>query len=108
MNPLQDNHINSISGPTTTGTIRMVRKSDAPAIIETTKRKLETLQETSDKENDERPENPRSVKKMRPTPTPATPAKTPASASKVPRRNPGSAMSKSRLAFLATPKRNKA
>ncbi|KAF2628039.1 hypothetical protein BU25DRAFT_339924 [Macroventuria anomochaeta] len=95
-------------GPTTTGTIRMVRKSDAPSIIESTKRKLETLQETSDKENDERLENPRSAKKMKPTPTPATPAKVPASASKVPRRTPGSAMSKSRLAFLATPKRNKA
>ncbi|KAF9690883.1 hypothetical protein EKO04_011000 [Ascochyta lentis] len=97
-------------GPSTAGTIRMVRKSDAPSIVESTKRKLETLQETSDKENDERPENPRSAKKMRPTPTPtpATPAKTPASTSKVPRRTPGSAMSKSRLAFLATPKRGKA
>jgi hypothetical protein len=84
----------------------MVRKSDAPSVVENTKRKLETLQETSDKENDERAENPRSAKRMRPTP--ATPAKTPASASKLPRRNPGSAMSKSRLAFLATPKRSKA
>ncbi|KAJ4361665.1 hypothetical protein N0V95_001649 [Ascochyta clinopodiicola] len=95
-------------GPSTAGTIRMVRKSDAPSIVESTKRKLETLQETSDKENDERPENPRSAKKMRPTPTPATPGKTPASASRAPRRTPGSAMSKSRLAFLATPKRGKA
>lgn len=95
-------------GPTTTGTIRMVRKSDAPSIVESTKRKLETLQETSDKENDERLENPRSAKKARHTPAPSTPAKVPASASKVPRRTPGSAMSKSRLAFLATPKRTKA
>ena len=86
----------------------MVRKSDAPSIVESTKRKLETLQETSDKENDDGPENPRSAKKMRPTPAPATPAKVPASASKVARRTPGSAMSKSRLAFLATPKRSKA
>ncbi|KAJ4337928.1 hypothetical protein N0V87_004275 [Didymella glomerata] len=94
-------------GPTTTGTIRMVRKSDAPSIIESTKRKLEVVQESSDKENDERPENPRSAKKARTTPAPATPAKVPASASKAPRRTPGSAMSKSRLAFLATPKRSK-
>lgn len=101
-------YANIVPGPTTTGTIRMVRKSDAPSVVESTKRKLETLQETSDKENDERPENPRSTKKMRPTPTPATPAKMPASASKLPRRNPGSALSKSRLAFLATPKRSKA
>lgn len=89
------------------GTIRMVRKSDAPAIVESTKRKLETLQETSDKENDERSENPRSAKKVKSTPAPSTPAKVPASASKTPRRTPGSAMSKSRLAFLATPKRTK-
>jgi hypothetical protein len=87
----------------------MVRKSDAPSIVESTKRKLEVVQESSDKENDERLENPRSAKKMRPTPAaPATPAKVPASASKAARRTPGSAMSKSRLAFLATPKRSKA
>jgi hypothetical protein len=85
----------------------MVRKSDAPSIVESTKRKLETLQETSDKENDERVENPRSAKKVKPTPAPSTPAKVPASASKAHRRTPGSAMSKSRLAFLATPKRTK-
>ncbi|KAF3036333.1 hypothetical protein E8E12_006612 [Didymella heteroderae] len=95
-------------GPTTTGTIRMVRKSDAPSIVESTKRKLEVVQESSDKENDERPENPRSAKKPRTTPAPATPAKVPTSAIKAPRRTPGSAMSKSRLAFLATPKRSKA
>ncbi|KAH6633153.1 hypothetical protein C7974DRAFT_309446 [Boeremia exigua] len=96
-------------GPTTTGTIRMVRKSDAPSVVQNTKRKLETLKESSeDKENDDRLENPRSAKKARPTPTPSTPAKATASASKTPRRTPGSAMSKSRLAFLATPKRTKA
>ncbi|KAJ4993852.1 hypothetical protein SVAN01_00906 [Stagonosporopsis vannaccii] len=94
-------------GPTTTGTIRMVRKSDAPSVVESTKRKLEAVQELSDKENDERPENPRSAKKVKTTPAPSTPAKIPASASKAPRRTPGSAMSKSRLAFLATPKRSK-
>lgn len=86
----------------------MVRKSDAPSIVESTKRKLEVVQESSDKENDERPENPRSAKKARTTPAPPTPAKVPASASKASRRTPGSAMSKSRLAFLATPKRSKA
>ena len=85
----------------------MVRKSDAPSIVESNKRKLEILQETSDKENDERPENSRSAKKMKPNPIPATPAKTLASASKLPRRNPGNGMSKSRLAFLATPKRSR-
>ncbi|KAF3006744.1 hypothetical protein E8E13_009795 [Curvularia kusanoi] len=95
-------------GPTTTGTIRMVRKSDASSIVESTKRKLDTLQETSDKENDEHPENPRSAKKLKATPAPSTPAKATASASKTPRRTPGSAMSKSRLAFLATPKRTRA
>lgn len=85
----------------------MVRKSDAPSIVASTKRKLEAVQESSDKENDERLENPRSAKKIKPTPAPSTPAKAPASASKGPRRTPGSAMSKSRLAFLATPKRTK-
>lgn len=91
----------------------MVRKSDAPSVVESTKRKLETLHETlhetSDKENDERVENPRSAKKLKsaPAPAPSTPAKAPASASKAPRRTPGSGMSKSRLAFLATPKRTR-
>lgn len=84
----------------------MVRNSGASSIVEGTKRKLETLQEASDKENDAPAENPRSAKKMKPTP--ATPAKTSASAGKLPRRTPGSAISKSRLAFLATPKRSKA
>lgn len=100
--------LTSPPGPTTTGTIRMVRKSDAPSIVESTKRKLETLHETSDKENDERLENPRSAKKMKSAPVPSTPSKASASASNAPRRTPGSAMSKSRLAFLATPKRTKA
>ena len=86
----------------------MVRKSDAGSIVESTKRKLEVVQESSDKENDERPENPRSAKKARTAPATATPAKVSASASKAPRRTPGSAMSKSRLAFLATPKRSNA
>ena len=85
----------------------MVRKSDAPSIVESTKRKLETLQETSDKENDELPENPRSAKKVKSTPAPSTPVKAPASASKAALRTPGCAMCKSWFAFLATPKRTK-
>ncbi|CBX91749.1 hypothetical protein LEMA_P072570.1 [Plenodomus lingam JN3] len=100
-------------GPVSTGTIRMVRKSDGPSSLEGRKRKLETVQEASDKENDEPAEGEmRSAKKMRPTL--AAPPKTPASASKLPRQTPGrgrgggSAISKSRLNFLATPKRNKA
>ncbi len=87
----------------------MVRKSDAASLFDGKKRKLDTLEETSDKENSG-PANDgmRSAKKMRPTPS--APPKTPASASKVARRTParGSAISMSRLAFLATPKRNKA
>jgi hypothetical protein len=92
-----------------TGTIRVVRKSDASTLVEGTKRKLDTVQETSDKENDGPVEDDhRSAKKMKPTP--ATPSKTPAASSKLPRRTPGrtSGISKSRLAFLATPKRGKA
>ncbi|KAJ4361923.1 hypothetical protein N0V83_010864 [Neocucurbitaria cava] len=95
-------------GPASTGTIRMVRKSDASSFVDK-KRKLDTLQETSDKENDEpAEEDMRSAKKMKPAPP--APPKTPASTSKLPRRTParGSAISKSRLNFLATPKRNKA
>jgi hypothetical protein len=79
----------------------MVRQSDASSLNDGNKRKLETLQETSDKENEE---DMRSNKKMKPTP--ATP-----STSKLPRRTPGgrsSAISKSRLNFLATPKRSRA
>jgi hypothetical protein len=96
-------------GPVSAGTIRMVRKSDASTLAEGRKRKLDTVQETSDKENDTPADNSyRSAKKMKPTP--ATPSKTPADSSKLPRKTPsrGSAISKSRLAFLATPKRGKA
>ncbi|KAI4714717.1 hypothetical protein J4E89_000398 [Alternaria sp. Ai002NY15] len=96
-------------GPVSTGTIRMVRQSDASSLVDGTKRKLETLQETSDKENDG-PNNDdmRSNKKMKRTPAPAP--KAPASASKPARHTPGraGAISKSRLAFLATPKRSRA
>jgi uncharacterized protein with von Willebrand factor type A (vWA) domain len=77
----------------------MVRQSDASSLNDGKKRKLETLQETSDKENEE---DMHSNKKMKPTP---------ASTSKLPRRTPGgrsSAISKSRLNFLATPKRSRA
>lgn len=87
----------------------MVRKSDASSIMEGKKRKLDSLQEASDKENDEpAEEGMRSTKKMRPTSV--APPKTPASASKLPRRTPGrgNTISKSRLNFLATPKRGKA
>jgi hypothetical protein len=96
-------------GPSSAGSIRMVRKSDASTTAGGNKRKLDTVQETSDKENDEPAEDDmRSAKKIKPTPT--APPRTPASASKVPKRTPGrsSAISKSRLAFLATPKRTKA
>ncbi|EAT80781.2 hypothetical protein SNOG_11737 [Parastagonospora nodorum SN15] len=96
-------------GPSSAGTIRMVRKSDASTLVEGKKRKLDTVQETSDKENDTPADDSyRSAKKMKPMP--ATPSKTPAGSSKVARKTPsrGSAISKSRLAFLATPKRGKA
>lgn len=97
-------------GPPTTGTIRMVRPSDASSIAEGKKRKLDTVTESSDKENSEPPQvEHRSAKKARtePTEAPKTPSK---SASKLPRRTPrgGGSISKSRLAFLATPKRGKA
>ncbi|CAO2653202.1 Nn.00g026130.m01.CDS01 [Neocucurbitaria sp. VM-36] len=74
-------------GPASTGTIRMVRKSDASTLVDNKKRKLDTLQEASDKENDEpAEEDMRSTKKMKPAP--AAPPKTPASTSKLPRRTP--------------------
>ncbi|KAH6875716.1 hypothetical protein BKA58DRAFT_310722, partial [Alternaria rosae] len=96
-------------GPASTGTIRMVRPSDASSLVDGTKRKLETLQETSDKENDgPNNDDTRSNKKMKRTP--ALAPKAPASASKPARHTPGraGAISKSRLAFLATPKRSRA
>ena len=101
-------------GPTSTGSIRMVRQSDVAPVMsakpaaEVTKRRLENIEEASDKENSQPAEEYRSAKKIKPTP--ATPSKTPAGASKLPRRTPnrGSAISKSRLNFLATPKRGKA
>ena len=88
----------------------MVRQSDAPSVVEVKKRKLDTVQETSDKENDGPTEDEtRSAKKMKHTPAP-TPKK-PASATKLSGQTPGrrtNGISKSRLAFLATPKRSKA
>ena len=94
-------------GPATKGTIRMVRKSDASSLIEGRKRKLETPGETSDKENQVEDEG-RSTKKVKTSlPEPPKTPKTPSS--KLPRRlgkTPGS-ISKSRLAFLSTPKRVK-
>ncbi|OAG06280.1 uncharacterized protein CC84DRAFT_1217528 [Paraphaeosphaeria sporulosa] len=96
-------------GPPSTGTIRMVRKSDASSLAEGKKRKLDTVSESSDKENSEpAPDAGRSAKKVKTAPAevPQTPAK---SASKLPRRTPrGGSLTKSRLAFLATPKRGKA
>ncbi|KAF1971925.1 hypothetical protein BU23DRAFT_645118 [Bimuria novae-zelandiae CBS 107.79] len=92
--------------PSTTGTIRMVWKCDASSLVEGKKRKLDTVSEGSDKENGEPPQDDgRSAKKVKTAS--AEPPKTPLkSASKLPRRTPrGSSISKSRLAFLATPKR---
>ncbi|KAI8936703.1 hypothetical protein NX059_007095 [Plenodomus lindquistii] len=95
-------------GPASAGTIRVVRNSDGSS-SDGKKRKLEPVQETSDKENDQSADgNMRSAKKMKPTL--AAPPKTRASASKLHRQTPGrgGAISKSRLNFLATPKRSKA
>ncbi|KAF2273637.1 uncharacterized protein EI97DRAFT_435809 [Westerdykella ornata] len=95
---------------TSSGTIRMVRKSDASSLAEGKKRKIETFEQGSDKENVEPTgDEMRSAKK--PRTASAEPPKTPSNASKLPRRTPnarGSTISKSRLAFLATPKRSKA
>jgi hypothetical protein len=96
-------------GPATTGTIRVVRKSDAASLIDSKKRKLDSVEEASDKENSEptKRDEGRSAKKMKPTPSeaPKTPSKLPRMG-RTPKR--GSAISMSRLAFLATPKRGKA
>ncbi|EFQ89119.1 hypothetical protein PTNB73_00974 [Pyrenophora teres f. teres] len=75
-------------GPVSTGTIRMVRQSDAPSAVEVKKRKLDTVQEMSDKENDgPTGDDTRSAKKMKHAPAP-TPKK-PASASKLSGHTPG-------------------
>jgi hypothetical protein len=96
-------------GAPSNGTIRMVRKSDASSLAEGKKRKLDTVPENSDKENSEpAPDAGRSAKKVKTAPAevPQTPSK---SASKLPRHTPrGGSITKSRLAFLATPKRGKA
>ncbi|KAF2637196.1 hypothetical protein P280DRAFT_492507 [Massarina eburnea CBS 473.64] len=101
-------------GPASTGTIRMVRKSNVSSMFDAKKRRLDTVEETStsDKENGApaQQEEGRSAKKARTAPTepPKTPAKTP---SKLPCGTPskrGSSISKSRLAFLSTPKRSRA
>ncbi|KAF2712932.1 hypothetical protein K504DRAFT_472454 [Pleomassaria siparia CBS 279.74] len=76
--------------------ISVARKSNASSLFDDKKRKLDTLDESSDKENSKPvDEDGRSAKKMRTTP--AEPPKTPSSVSKLPRRTPnrGSAMSKS-------------
>lgn len=95
--------------PAAPGTIRMVRKSNASSLFDAKKRKLDAFEESSDKENSKPAEDEgRSAKKMKANPV--EPPKTPSSVSKLPRRTPnhGSAISKSRLAFLSTPKRAKA
>lgn len=96
-------------GPASAGTIRMVRKSDASSLVDGKKRKLETFEESSDKENSAPAEDEgRSPKKIKTTAV--EPPKTPSSVSKLPRRTPnrGGSITKSRLAFLATPRRFKA
>jgi hypothetical protein len=99
-------------GSASAGTIRMVRKSDASTLAEGKKRKLDTVEETSDKENNEPApveDQGRSPKKAKVAAVEAP--KTPSSkSSKLPRRTPksGASISRSRLAFLATPKRFKA
>ncbi|CAI6333082.1 unnamed protein product [Periconia digitata] len=95
-------------GPASTGTIRVVRKSNASSMFDGKKRRLNAVEESSDKENSApaQQDGGRSAKKAKIAPT--EPSKTP---SKLPRRTPnkrGSALSKSRLAFLSTPKRSKA
>ncbi|KAH7082235.1 hypothetical protein FB567DRAFT_500084 [Paraphoma chrysanthemicola] len=86
----------NFAGPASTGTIRVVRKSDASSLVEGKKRKLDTVQESSDKENSEPAEDEyRSAKKVKPTP--ATPSKTPAASSKLPRRTPGRSSAISKL-----------
>jgi hypothetical protein len=96
-------------GSGSTDTIRMVRKSDASSLAEGKKRKLDTVEEASDKENNEPAEDEgRSPKKAKMAVV--EPPKTPSSKSRLPRRTPksGASISKSRLAFLATPKRSRA
>jgi hypothetical protein len=98
-------------GPASTGTIRMVRNSNVSSMFDGKKRKLETVDETSDKENSTpvQQHEGRSAKKVKTMAAepPKTPSKTP---SKLPRRTPnrGSSISKSRLNFLSTPRRAKA
>jgi hypothetical protein len=90
-------------------TIRIVEKSEASSVVDAKKRKLETFEEVSDKENNEPAEDegrsPKKAKMAAPEPL-----RTPSSKSKLPRRTPksGPVLSKSRLAFLATPKRSRA
>ncbi|KAF2738726.1 hypothetical protein EJ04DRAFT_560400 [Polyplosphaeria fusca] len=94
-------------GPATVGTIRMVRKSDASSLVDGKKRKLDSVEESSDKENTEPRDEGRSPAKKMKTSV-VEPPKTPTS--RLPQRTPkrGGFISKSRLAFLATPRRSKA
>jgi hypothetical protein len=95
-------------GPATKGTIRMVRKSDASSLYDPgKKRKIQTVEESSDKENqaEDQGRSPKKARVAAPEPPKTPTTKTPTS--KTPGRSgkgPGG-LSKSRLAFLATPKR---
>ncbi|KAH7135860.1 hypothetical protein B0J11DRAFT_479903 [Dendryphion nanum] len=92
-------------GPAATGTIRMVRKSDAASLVEGTKRKLDNFEEASDKENSGPVEDDgRSAKKLKASPI--KPPRTPSALSKLPRRLPkrSGSITQGRLAFLSTPK----
>ncbi|KAF2001735.1 hypothetical protein P154DRAFT_432328 [Amniculicola lignicola CBS 123094] len=62
-------------GPSSAGTIRMVRKSDASSLNEGKKRKLDVVEESSDKENSKADDDGRSAKKMKAAPVqpPMTP-----------------------------------
>ncbi|KAF2020588.1 hypothetical protein BU24DRAFT_487173 [Aaosphaeria arxii CBS 175.79] len=95
-------------GPVSASTIRVVRKSDASSLTDAKKRKADSLEEISDKENSRPTEDEgRGAKRLKASPI--KPPKTPSTLNKTPRRLPKSAggISQSRLAFLATPKRAK-
>ncbi|KAF2744811.1 hypothetical protein M011DRAFT_460585 [Sporormia fimetaria CBS 119925] len=83
-------------GGAASGTIRMVPKAGVSASSDDKKRKLTSVEEVSDKENSEPAEETRSPKKLKMGP-PATPK----TASKLPRRTPKSAISKSSIWYEA-------
>ena len=101
-------------GPPSTDSIRVIGETEAPGRVEGKKRKLDTPEEASDKENSQPADTDgRSSKKVKMSEAepPKTPSKAPSSVSKLPRRTPkkgGASISKSRLAFLSTPKHSNA